>query len=131
MTDFTKRRGRGQLVRRFLIGLCLLALLGVVTFAAVHAAWNMYGKFADATASSDAAQLNLTRLKAQKSSVEAEVASLSSPQGQEAQLRRSYGVARPGEGVIQIVHESATSSNPQNGASGNFFMRILHALFSW
>lgn len=118
-------------MRRFLLGLCLLVLLGVVTFAAARAAWNMYGKFAEATNSNDAAQINLTRLKAQKDSVEAEVASLSSPQGQEAQLRRSYGVARPGEGVIQIVHTSATSSNSQDSAGGNFFVRILRALFVW
>jgi cell division protein FtsB len=131
MQDFTKRRGRGQLVRRFLLGICLLVLLGVVTFAAVRASWNMYGKFAEATASNDAAQKNLAQLKDQKSSVEEEVASLSSPQGQEALLRRSYGVARPGEGVIQIVHESATSSSPQKDEGGNFFMRILRALFVW
>jgi cell division protein FtsB len=132
MRDFTKRGSRrGNLVRRFYLGALVVAILGFVTFNAVHAAWGMYGKFAEAASGNDAAQQNLTQLKEQEAGVEAEVASLSSKEGQEAQLRQSYGVALPGEGEIQIVHAVSSTSVSKVAAPGNFFMRTLRALFVW
>lgn len=130
MQDFTKRRGRGNVVRRFFLGLCVVALLGLVAFGAAHAAWDMYGKFAEAEEGNNAAEQNLADLKAQDASVQAEVSTLNSPEGQEAELRQSYGVALPGEGEIQIVREAPTST-PPSASSDNFFVRILKALFMW
>lgn len=130
MRDFTKRR-RGDTLRRFFFGLAAVAVLLFVTFGAVRAAWGMYGKFAEAANANDAAQQNLVQMKAQEASVGAQVASLSSQEGQEAQLRQSYGVALPGEGEIQIVREAPTSTSPAASAPGNFFARIFRALFVW
>jgi len=130
MQDFTKRR-RGPVVRRFFFGLVLLAVLGFVTFGAAHAAWGMYGKFAEAASANDAAQQNLAHMQTEEASVQAEVASLSSQEGQEAQLRQSYGVALPGEGEIQIVREAPTSTAPAAAPAGGLFSRILKALFVW
>jgi cell division protein FtsB len=131
MQDFTKRRGRGNMVRRFALGVFMLVILGLVTFGAAHAAWGMYGKFAEATAGNDDAQQNLTELTTQEAGVQAEVTALNSPEGQEAQLRQSYGVALPGEGEIQIVREAATTTTPTVAPPGNFFVRIFRALFVW
>ena len=131
MQDFTKRRGRGPVVRRFFLGLGLLVVLGFVTFGAAHAAWGMYGKFAEAASANDAAQQNLTQMQAQEAGVQAEVSNLSSQEGQEAQLRQSYGVALPGEGEIQIVREAPTTTAPAVASQGGFFGRLLKALFVW
>ncbi len=119
------------MVRRFFFGAAMVTLLALVTFGAGHAAWGMYGKFAEAASHNAVAQQNLVQMKAEQASVEAEVNTLSSQEGQEAQLRQSYGVALPGEGEIQIVHEASTTSVSAAPASGNFFMRILKALFVW
>ena len=131
MKDFTKRRNKGEVVRRFSVGVGMLLLLTFIAFGAVRASWGMYGKFAEAATANAAAQQNLTQMTAQKASVDAEVQQLQSPVGQEAQLRQSYGVALPGEGEIQIVREAATSTVAASNSSGNFFVRIFHALFSW
>jgi cell division protein FtsB len=131
MADFTKRRPRGDIVRRFFLGVGVILVVGFITFGAVRAAWGMYGKFAEATSANDAAQQNLAQMKVQEAGVQAEVASLSSPEGQEAQLRQSYGVALPGEGEIQIVRESPTSTASKPSGGGNFFVNILKALFVW
>lgn len=131
MRDFTKRRNKGDIIRRFFLGAGVVAVLFFVTFGAVRASWGMYGKFAEAATANDAAQQNLTQMKAEKASVEAEVAHLSSEEGQEAQLRQSYGVAKPGEGEIQIIREVASTTLPAASASGNFFVRIFKALFVW
>jgi cell division protein FtsB len=91
----------------------------------------MYGKFAEAASANDASQQNLAQMKTEETSVQAEVTNLSSQEGQEAQLRQSYGVALPGEGEIQIVREAPTSTAAAAPASGNFFVRIFKALFVW
>ncbi len=130
MADFTKRR-RSNSIRRFAFGVVMLAVLGVVTFGATRAAWGMYGKFAEAASANEAAQQNLTQMKAQKASVQAQVDSLGTPEGQEAQLRQSYGVALPGEGEIQIVRQSASTTAQEAAPKGGFFARIFHALFVW
>jgi len=131
MQDFTKRRGKRDIVRRFLFGSGVVVVLFFVTFGAVRASWGMYGKFAEAAGANDAAQQNLAQMKAEEASVSAEVASLSSTQGQEAQLRQSYGVALPGEGEIQIVRTTSSTTLKDSSASGNFFVRMLKALFVW
>ena len=131
MRDFTKRRGRGDTVRRFFFGIGIIAVLALITFSAVRAAWGMYGKFAEAASNNDAAQQNLVQMKEQEASVQAEVTNLSSQEGQEAQLRQSYGVALPGEGEIQIIQEAPTSTAAAAPAPDGFFTRILKALFVW
>ncbi|HEV8666558.1 MAG TPA: hypothetical protein VN665_01780 [Candidatus Paceibacterota bacterium] len=131
MQDFTKRRSRSNITRRFLLGVCMLLILGFITFGSAHAAFGMYGKFAEAATANDAAQQNLAQMKAEDANVKAEVTALNSPEGQEAQLRQSYGVALPGEGEIQIVREAPTSTVSKSDSSGNFFVNILKALFEW
>lgn len=113
------------------MGVCMVVVLLFVTFGSVRSAWGMYGKFAEAASANDAAQQNLAQMKAQKQSVEAEVEALSSTEGQEAQLRQSYGVALPGEGQIQIVRTASSTAARPAAPSGNFFVRLIKALFVW
>ncbi len=70
-------------------------------------------------------------MKAEDASVGAQVAALNSPEGQEAQLRQSYGVAVPGEGEIQIIREEPTTTAPTSESSGNVIVNIFKALFWW
>ncbi len=131
MQDFTKRRNKGSSIRRFLLGIGIVALLGFIAFGAVRASWGMYGKFAEAATANVAAQQNLAQMKAEKQSVEAEVDQMQSPVGQEGQLRQSYGVALPGEGEIQIVRQPASTTAAAAGPSDNYFVRMLKALYVW
>ena len=114
-----------------MIGVVVVFVLAFVTFGAAHAAWGMYDKFAEAASANDAAQQNLAQLKLQRANVEAEVEALSSPHGQEAQLRQSYGVALPGEGEIQLVRQATSRAPEAAPASGSFVVRMLRALFLW
>ena len=130
MRDFAKRPNQRQQTTRFFIGVVGLLLLAFVTYGAAHAAGGMYGKFAEAAQSDSDAEQNLAQLKAQDAQVGAAVASLSSERGQEAQLRQTYGVALPGEGEIQIVEESSSSTSPVAPQSG-ILSKLWHALFVW
>ncbi|MDE1924943.1 MAG: hypothetical protein KGH79_02060 [Patescibacteria group bacterium] len=130
MRDFNRRRGRRKEILRFAAHLAGVLVLLVVTVTAVRGAWEMYGKFSSSAAADAVAQQNLASLKLQESQVNAAVASLSSSEGVETQMRERYGVARPGEGEIQIVKDAA-STTPAEPASSNIFSRIFHALFPW
>src|SRR6202142_4330890 len=108
MRDFSKRRGTE--VRRFVQTLGWVLLLLIIAVVAVRAAWGMYDKFAEAAASDDISQKELATLQAQQAQVSASVDSFSTSRGLEAQVRERYGVVKPGEGQIQIVRDSSSTS---------------------
>jgi hypothetical protein len=55
---------------------------------------------------------------------------LSSLRGVEAEVRERYGVARPGEGKIEIVRNSK-GEDIQGLEDGNIFIRVFRSLFVW
>jgi len=90
----------------------------------------MYGKFTAASEADANAQVELAELKNQQTQVGAAAKSLSSSRGIEAGVRERYGVARPGEGQIDIVRRQATTSVESQGGPG-IFTKIFRALFVW
>jgi len=129
MRDFAKR-GSTANAMRFLKSFAGLLLMLVITVVAVRAAWDMYGKFAEAAQSDEVAQKQLMALEAQQAQVSASVDSFASPRGLEAQVRERYGVVKPGEGQILIVRDSTTTPS-QGAAPQNIFIRVWQALFGW
>ncbi|MBA3789388.1 hypothetical protein H0X32_03265 [Patescibacteria group bacterium] len=67
-------------------------------------------ELARAAAHTTAAQLNT--LQARQTVLEKNINELSTARGQEATLRETFGVARPGEGVIIIVPPKVASTTP-------------------
>lgn len=55
---------------------------------------------------------DLETLQARKAILEKNIAELATPRGEEATLRQTYGVARPGEGVIIVVPGAVATSTP-------------------
>ena len=130
MREFNRRRSRREEIVRFCTRAAGVLVLLLVTFVAVRAAWGMYGKFTSSAAADEAARQNLATLQKQETQVGGAVGSLDSERGVEAQIRERYGVAKPGEGEIQIVTDSASSTTPA-ASSENMFVRIFHAVFPW
>ncbi len=131
MRDFKKQRSKSHQILNF--GLLCAAFLAVMMMAgfAVEGAWGMYTKFVVASTADAAAQADLVRLQMQHDRVSAAVGELSSDRGEEAQVRERFGVVRPGEGAIQIVHTASTSNASQDFNKENIFMRLFHTLFVW
>jgi cell division protein FtsB len=130
MQDYRKRRAGRQDLTQAAFGLAGVAFLVFVAFVAVRGTWGMYGKFVAASNADAAARAELEELRAQHMQVGAAVAALSSERGVEAGVRERYGVARPGEGQIDIVRRQASTSDESAG-SPNVFVRIFRALFVW
>lgn len=129
MRNFSRRRDGGG-AWRFFKSLGGVLVLLVITVIAVRAAWGMYGKFAGAAQSDALAQKELTVLQLQQAQMAASVDSFATPRGMEAQVRERYGVVKPGEGQIQIVRDSA-STTTQTAPPQNLFIRAWQALFGW
>ena len=109
MREFKKRRTVGAELLSISAGLAgIMVLVGIATVAS-RAAWDMYGKFTEAAAASVAAETQLQDLQERHQKIEAEVQALSSERGLEAQVRERYGVARPGEGQINIVRQASST----------------------
>ncbi len=130
MRDFKKRRLQKKDTGRFALRLVGVALLLVVTVAAAHSAWNMYGKLVRATQAQEETRTQLAIATAQTAQVEASVAALSSDRGVEAQMRERFGVARPGEGEITIVDNIPTATSTTE-ADQPWWWRLYHTLFVW
>ena len=130
MQDFRKRRNIHSEILRAAISTAGVVVLGAMAYFAIHGAWGMYQKFAAASAASAAAEANLAQLQARHTEVQAEVAALDTPRGMEGALRERYGVAKPGEGQITVVHQAATSTEGA-GTGQNWLDKLWHALFVW
>jgi cell division protein FtsB len=130
MQDYRKRRTTKQDALRAGLGLGGVLLLALVAYFAVKGAWGMYGKFAAASQADADAKQELSDLQGQYAQVGASVDALSSDRGVEAGVRERYGVARPGEGQIDIIRREATTSDATPGEP-NIFVRIFRALFVW
>ena len=130
MQDFKKRNIKVHHSLRF--GFALVGMLVLVGIAgvAVSSAWGMYGTFKAAVAARHDAEGQLASLEGDQTRISADVASFGSQAGVEAQVRERFGVAKPGEGEIQIVrNQPAASVEPAQ--SENPLVRIFHALFVW
>ena len=116
MFDFhQKRKLRAVLNSPFTQG--FLILLGVAV------GWSAYVRYDIASEMSDRraeAEQQAAALQARKEALEAEVEYLSSERGIEAEMRRQFDIALPGEEVVVIVEKEAeqeivplaTSSEP-------------------
>jgi cell division protein FtsB len=90
----------------------------------------MYVKFAAAAAADEAAKAQLEGLNTQRKHVEAQIEALTTDRGLEGEIRERYGVARPGEGQIDIVRE-AGSTTPAGSPPTGFWAKLWHAIFVW
>lgn len=130
MRDFKKRRGRTEELLRLGLGALGVVVLGVLAVAAAHGAWDMYGKLTQASEAQQGAQAQLAALEAQRAQVDSALGALSTERGVETQIRERYGVARPGEGQIDIVRQ-APQATTTSAASASWPGRLVQALFAW
>ncbi len=108
------------------IGALALLLIAVVS---VRAAWNVYGKFVEASAGQQIAQAQLASLQSQEQTINADLTQLNSPGGLEAEVRARYGVVKPGEGEIQIVENQSVAPTTTPGQE-SIWVRFWH-LVAW
>lgn len=130
MREFKKHRGQKEELARLIFRGAGVLLLFVLTVVLLRAAWGMYVKMVAASQGQEEATAALARAEAQQQGVSGSLSQLGSQRGEEALIRERFGVAKPGEGEIDIVHQApAASSTSEAGES--WWQRILHAMIVW
>jgi hypothetical protein len=93
----------------------LIGILLLVVFWLCSLIFGLTGKTRIAMSEANQIRQHYDLLEARKSALEANLAALSSPRGQDAAIRTAFGVARPGEEVIVVIPPvMATSTPPQS-----------------
>ncbi len=92
--------------------------------------WRMYAKLAEASQGEAEAKAQQASLTQQRDNLAAAVDLINSPQGVEAELRQRYGLAKPGEGEIQIVVVTPTTTEATS-TPPTFFKRVWNMLKVW
>lgn len=103
-----RRRQRFEL-REYLI----VAGLSVLLVWLLILVWGIARKEEIARQAVKETEAEVALLKERKETLEADLAALATDRGQEASLRETYGVARPGEEVIIVVPPEATTTPPK------------------
>lgn len=125
-----KHRTHTEETLRLFAAVCGTVLLAVAVFFAMRGTLSMYGKLSAASESSSAAERELQDLEARQTRIQADIERLSSSRGVEGELRQRYGLAKPGEGVIQVV-ESQSTPVPAGAKNENPIQNMLKTLFPW
>ncbi len=113
MHDFRRRRQ----FRRALFSPFSVALLSVLVILLGKGVWNIFEKERRATGEAQAAGVELAELQGRESALLRDIERLRSTRGSEEEIRKRFGAAKEGEGVIIIVDaekrmesEAATST---------------------
>ncbi len=130
MQDFKKPHPKTPHLLRLAGALAGAILLFVTAGVAVTSAWGMYGTFSTAAGARQSAEKSLRSIQEDETRISATVAALGSQTGVEKEVRERFGVAKPGEGEIQIVRDAA-GEDVRPAESQNVFLKTLHSLFVW
>ena len=93
-----------QLRRGILIGFLLLVIFWLASLI-----WGLVGKAQIAVSQANNAKRQYQALEERKKTLEANLAALGTERGQDAAIRTTFGVARPGEEVIVVVPPATTA----------------------
>ena len=88
---------------------------GLLTLLVLWLTWLLYGivrKEEIARRAVRETKVELANLESRKTTLNQNLAELSTERGHEATLRQTYGVAKPGEGVIIVVPPKEATSTP-------------------
>jgi len=94
-----------QLRRGFLISILLL-----IAFWLASLIWGLAEKAQVAVGEARSTQWQYEALEKRKAALEANLSALSTERGQDAAIRTSFGVAKPGEEVIVVVPSIASTA---------------------
>jgi cell division protein FtsB len=105
-------------------------LAGLLAFLVVWLCWLLFGIVRKEEIARHAVRdtnAELDTLQARKEVLEGNIAELNTSRGEEATYRETYGVAKPGEGVIIVVPAKKATSTPEISK----WQKVLNWLHFW
>lgn len=122
MATFQQRRDPLRLMWRRVGAFALLVLVAI----AARGVWGVYQKEKSSHQLRVEAEATLSDLQNREQKLRADIASLKSSRGLEAELRERYDLAKDGEGVVVIVDPPSAPEEPEPTK----FQKI-RSWFSW
>jgi len=102
------RKGKPWTVKDYVVAIVLALLVIWLVFLNI----SIFHKEEIARDAAHSTQEQLSSLSSREKTLQANINELSTERGQEATLRDTFGVARPGEGVIIVVPTQAATTTP-------------------
>lgn len=121
MVKFQERKK----IRKILYSKTAIGGLALLTALVARGAWQMHEKAAIARAERAEAERSFAELTERDAGLEASLADLKSAQGLEAEVRRKFTVARPGEEVVVVVDENTKKGKNSEVSNKDFWARIV------
>ena len=90
-------------LRRALYAKPTILVIVAIASVSLSGAWNMYQKSKEAKANDDKANATLSALQTREAGLRSDIERLSTPRGQEEEIRDRFMVAKEGEKVIIIT----------------------------
>ena len=119
MLDFQQKRK----LRSWLYNRWLLIFLGLLVILAIHSSWNVYQKQRESEALLSEAKLQSEQLQNREQELQAKIADMQTPAGQEAEIRAKFNVAKPNENVVVVLDDNSTGSA---STTVSFWQKILN-----
>lgn len=101
---YTRDMRAKDLRQGIIVGVLLVASLWLASLI-----WNLAGKAEIAIGQEEDAKRQYQELEARKATLEANLAELATPRGQDEAIREAFGVAKAGEGVIVVVPPASST----------------------
>ena len=101
MREFQEKKRRQKLIYSKFTLVILLILVLVLS----RATWNVYSKKVDSKEKRLTSEQELAYLENQQAKLLSEIEALKTQEGQEAEIRDTYRLAKEGEGLIVVVDE--------------------------
>lgn len=113
MLEFRERQKR----RRVLSSNITIGVLCIVIAIAAKETWDLYAKERHARELLENARVRQESLGEREAFLKSELANLGDEEGVEGELRERFGIAKPGEKVIVLIDEEATTTfeEPKKG----------------
>ena len=120
MREFKDKRKRKEKLYSFW---SVLALFIVFLFL-VRGVWNIYQKEKESANLDSDSRAKLESLNSQADQLNSNISKLSTDAGIDEELRQKYGVVKPGEEMIVVVPQDATTSTSTPSGFSKFFDKI-------
>jgi cell division protein FtsB len=113
-------------VKRLMFSKVTLVILVVIAGVLINAVWSVYKKREITKENLNKTRLNLEGLEQRQNNLSVEIGRLKTEAGIEEEIREKYGLVKPGEEVITIVHKSDGLSTSSLGSdSKGFWQKVL------
>ncbi len=122
MLDFQQKRQ----IKKVIYSRVTIFILFVVVIFLARSTYSIYKKEQLSSANYNETKKEYDSLKERQTMLSSEISSLKTDTGIEEEIRSKFNVAKPGETVVVVVDNTASSTTNSNGQNLSLWQRLLN-----